>query len=58
MSEGGENDSFAEPLYGLTPVPRVQILPLRQNFRPGVSGQIGLPIDSHSPRSRCPSEFR
>ena len=26
-SEGGENDSFAKPLYGLTPVPRVRIPP-------------------------------
>ena len=26
-SEGGENDSFAKPLYGLTPVSRVQIPP-------------------------------
>jgi hypothetical protein len=24
-SEGGENGSFAKPLYGLTPVPRVRI---------------------------------
>jgi len=27
MSEGGENDPFAKPLYGLTPVPRVRIPP-------------------------------
>jgi hypothetical protein len=26
-SEGGENDSFAKPLYGLTPVSRVRIPP-------------------------------
>ena len=26
-SEGGENDSFAKPLYGRTPVPRVRIPP-------------------------------
>jgi hypothetical protein len=26
-SEGGENDPFAKPLYGLTPVPRVRIPP-------------------------------
>jgi NAD(P)-dependent dehydrogenase (short-subunit alcohol dehydrogenase family) len=26
-SDGGEKDPFAEPLYGLTPVPRVRIPP-------------------------------
>ena len=31
-SEGGENDSFAKPLYRLTPVSRVRIPPLRQKF--------------------------
>jgi hypothetical protein len=32
-SEGGENDSFAKPLYGLTPVSGVRIPPLRQFTR-------------------------
>jgi hypothetical protein len=31
-SEGGENDPFAKPLYGLTPVPRVRIPPSPPDF--------------------------
>lgn len=30
-SEGDENDSFAKPLYWLTPVPRVRIPALRHH---------------------------
>ena len=33
-SEGGENDPFAKPLYGLTAVPRVRIPPSPPEFLP------------------------
>ena len=43
MSEGGENDPFAKPLYGLTPVPRVRIPPSPPLFLFSVSYMLVIP---------------